>query len=387
MTWDPEGGHGQQPQAPPPVETYGQGLPKDPPQSMIQPLGSPALALTREDMEKAMETARRIRQLKIDALSMALQNEAREDAVTKLKRGNGGPYFSEWFLHDLWAITGGGRLSCIQPPTRHALEGGHYYYACAWRAEHRWFGSVDGFGIASTRDPFLGENEKEDDEGKVTGRSLEDVSPHNLAQHASTRAKRNALEELLGTQGWNWELLRRLRAGQSVNLKDLQAEGTPPPQGPAPAAAPPPPAPLVVSKAILPGVPPAPAAQPPATPPPAAVAFRLETVTKEQAKGMTAPAGFPRAPGPPPGKDAAGTREPVMAYLGRLVQSGAVAPDELLAHAKLRMAFKGAGIQAAPPEVQEGVAMACATDLSWVKAAKPLVGILGAASVEDSIPF
>lgn len=363
MTWSPDDGHG----APPPVETAGQQLEPMPQEATVE-LGAPQI-LTPEQMAKALENARRVRKMKVEALAVALQHESRPDAI---RTDMGEPYFSEWFLHDLWAMTGGGRLSCIQPPKRHQLEGGHYYFEAVWRAEHRYFGSVDGNGIASSGDKFLGTNEG----GKHQKRQLEAVNPHLIANHASTRAKRNAMEELLGTQGWTWELLKRLRAGESVDLRELEAGARELPQESQPsafgggqqAAAP----------SAYDG---AHAAQP--EPPPQQPAAQPEGgYTPEELKLAERPRGTKEpGPGVPMGQD--GNRVAPGAYLGQLVKSQRVTPEELLAHARLRHGFNGSGLRDAPVDLQGNVAWACAQDLGWVKLAAQYV----VESVEDDIPF
>lgn len=344
----------------PAVETAGQGLP---PPATWNASGVPP-AMTQEEMEKALENSRRLRDFRTQVLKIWLQSDHKRSGVTTLHQSDF-PYFEEWALHELWQISGGGTIECVRQPTRVEQGNGHFYYECTWRARHRYLGTVDGHGIASSGDTFLGTNEegraKAESQGKDFNekRPLGAVNPHNIAQAASTRAKRSALEEILGTQGYSWSELNRLSPRIPSGF-DAKGEPifTPAADAPAPPRTPPPP------KAAAPAAP----AQPKAPPAPPAKAV---DPTPDQLAQPMPPDSWKKEPGPMPEGDAS-NRIPPLEYLAKqILGAKLVTPEELQAHAKLRRGFKGDSIRDANPELHTELAGDCARCLRWVRAALP----------------
>lgn len=327
-----------------PVETAGDKLP--PPASWSA--GGVPPPMTAEEMEKALENSRRIREFRIKALQVWLQSQHKAAGITSL-HGSDDPYFEEWALHELWQISGGGTIECIQPPNRVQLDNGHWAYQCTWRARHRYLGQVDGHGIASSGDQFLGTNK---------GRTLEQVNPHNIAQAASTRAKRSAMEEILGTQGYTWAELNALSDGRLPAGFDEQGAPIFPKAGD---RAPPPKAPPPPKKATQDPV------QPQA---PAAPATQAE-LTLEQLSQAMPPDSWKKEPGPNP-KGAPDNPCPPLDYLvNQVIGTKLLTPEELQAHARLRRGFKGPSIREADPELHGLLASDCVRCLKWVRAALP----------------
>ena len=94
---------------------------------------------------------------------------------------------------------------------------GHFGVRIHIQIRNPLFGTRDGIGMAHSSDQFLGtkgdEKAKAIAEGadpeKVKGRLIEDVSRHNIYQHAFTRAKGNATRKAFGASGRSWDVLRK----------------------------------------------------------------------------------------------------------------------------------------------------------------------------------
>ena len=374
MSWGTEGNGG----APAPVETAGQQL--QPPASWSASGGLPP-PMTAEEMTKALENSRRLKAYRVQVLMIWLQSQHKRAGVAELKQSADKPYFEEWALHELWQISGGGAIECVQQPKRVETGGGHYYYECIWRARHRYLGTVDGHGIASSGDAFLGTNEagraKAESEGKPFDekRPLGAVNPHNIAQAASTRAKRSALEEILGTQGYTWPDLDAIQAGKVP----ADGPGEPRAQAPAPAPTPNPASTAASAPGPKPASAPAPAAASAAGPAPVGL-------TPEQLAQRKPPAGWTAQPGPEP-KMVDGQRIAPLGYLAsQVVNAKLVTPEELMAHARLRHGFKGEVLKAADPALITEIATDVVACLRWVKAALPAMQSKQK-KIEDDIPF
>lgn len=80
-------------------------------------------------------------------------------------------------------------------------EDGNYGVEVEVLLQHPLMGAWTGLGYAHTTDPFLGTNH-----GK-SRKTLDQVSRHNLQQHAYTRAKGNLVRKLMGLTGYTWETL------------------------------------------------------------------------------------------------------------------------------------------------------------------------------------
>jgi hypothetical protein len=353
--------------APAPVETLGQQMPPPPSWSAS---GAPP-AMSAETMEQALADSRRIREFRIRVLQVWLQSQHKAAGVMPLEQSDT-PYFEEWALHELWQISGGGTIECVRQPTRIALEGGHFSYECTWRAKHRYLGQVDGHGIATSGDKFLGTNEG----GKSQKRALVAVNPHNIAQAASTRAKRSALEEILGTQGYTWPELHRLSEGRLPwGFDGVDADGYPIPVFDNPPGDKPPPAPrgqaTPAKAAPAPAAPkPTPSPAPAAAKPSAAPAPSAEPTPDQLAQALP-PDSWKKEPGPMPDGGPDNPVPPLQYIAKQVIGAKLLTPEELQAHAKLRRGFKGDKLQEANPELHGELAGDCVRCLKWIRAALP----------------
>ena len=208
-----------------------------------EPIITEAQLLQRADMEKSMvatphfdidllsEEAIDLHIKKVEGM-MTLKSRIIETAVKQAKpsdiRGMGKgsdekPHFCAAFCEQIFAMLGGGKTELLNADLRQE-EDGNFSYCVLMRISHPVLGSIDCIGQASSRDQFLGSVPKKvwDDklgkkvpvvDGKgdiVMTRTLDEVSEHNLQQHARTRAVGSGIRKILGIGNCTWAQLEAM---------------------------------------------------------------------------------------------------------------------------------------------------------------------------------
>lgn len=154
----------------------------------------------------ALEQTRNLMEYKAEVLKLAISQARPQDV-----ENHDGPYFRAYFCRRMLGMLGAGQTQVLSPPKRVDEPDGHFSYWCIVGVTHPAFGTFTGYGSAHSMDKFLGTNAdawKEKANGR--GRRLEEVSRHNIAQHAITRAEGSALRKMLGLSGLTWDDLKGL---------------------------------------------------------------------------------------------------------------------------------------------------------------------------------
>lgn len=112
---------------------------------------------------------------------------------------DGSPYCTEAECERILAMIGASVT--LLRKTLEPEDDGNYGVEVEVRLEHPLLGAWTGIGYAHTADPFLGTNS-----GR-SRRKLDEVSRHNIQQHAYTRAKGDLTRKLMGLSGYTWETL------------------------------------------------------------------------------------------------------------------------------------------------------------------------------------
>ena len=161
-------------------------------------------------MDAAVKHFENALKFKDRALALAVRT-ARAGAIVDMA---GKPYFSESECERILSLLGGGSVQILSV-TREDGADGNYGIQVMARVAHPTLGTFDGLGFASTSDQFLGTAH-----GK---RDVEDVSSHNLRQHAFTRAKGSAIRKMLSLTSMTWQELAAMGfergKGGTVNYK------------------------------------------------------------------------------------------------------------------------------------------------------------------------
>ena len=152
--------------------------------------------------------------LKCITAMMDLKDKVLELCIRKAKPTDimtlgGKPYFTESFCEQILSRLGNGSVQIINKEYD-KQEDGHYSYCVTVRVAVSGLGVADGIGMATSNDNFLGVN---------NGRALDQVSRHNLLQHARTRAVGKALRGLFGLEKYTWEELAKLGFTKSSSPK------------------------------------------------------------------------------------------------------------------------------------------------------------------------
>ena len=208
-------------------------------------INSNALALPDFSDDKSVEIFARRAEHMAQALVCVQSTAIRHMPTKSIMAIDGQPYFTEAGLQFAWGMInmlfgGGGSMSFARivsdaepGPLREEIEPhhaggelGHYRYRTKVVIEHPTIGRVEGFGIASSLDKFLGTNRgKTSRQGKM--KTLDAVDENAVMQHSRTRALRSVYEEICRTQNMSWEQLHALgftedqikEAGGNVTFK------------------------------------------------------------------------------------------------------------------------------------------------------------------------
>ena len=148
------------------------------------------------------------------------------------------PYFTESFCELLMSRIGGGEIEILNKELEE-FDDGNFGYTVHVKVTIHGLGTSDGIGMATSTDQFLGSVQKKDKSknpmtdragNPVLTRKIDEVSRHNLLQHARTRAVGKALRNLLGLNSYSWADLRAMglnqNASASVNYGN-QSNGAP----------------------------------------------------------------------------------------------------------------------------------------------------------------
>jgi len=177
---------------------------------MLRDLSQPgALDRAVEQMEKLIEYKDRVMQLCV--------KRAKPGDICNL---NDKPHFTEQFCEQVMSRLGGGTIQILEKSWEDHGDG-HWGYCVTCRVTIDGLGTSDGIGMATTRDQFLGSVQakvydrdqrrkvaKTDAAGNpVLTREIDEVSRHNILQHARTRAVGKALRNILGLNSYTWEEL------------------------------------------------------------------------------------------------------------------------------------------------------------------------------------
>lgn len=172
---------------------------------------------TTEGLQRAIAAVENGMKLKRHVTQLAIASGPAESWIDM----DGSPYCTEAECERILAMIGASVT--LLRKTLEPEEDGNYGVEVEVRLEHPLLGSWTGIGYAHTADAFLGTNS-----GK-SRRKLDDVSRHNIQQHAYTRAKGNLTRKLMGLSGYTWETLyqqfgfERGRGGSIEFLKNRNA--------------------------------------------------------------------------------------------------------------------------------------------------------------------
>jgi len=176
-----------------PAVTTTQSLPTpQPPQAPMSIFGD---ITTPEGFQRAIQAVENGMKLKRHITQLAVATGQAESWIDM----DGQPYCTEAECERILAMIG-----ASVSITRKEIEredDGNYGVEVEVLLQHPLMGSWIGLGYAHTTDPFLGTN------NGTSRRKLDQVSRHNLQQHAYTRAKGNLVRKLMGLTGYSWETL------------------------------------------------------------------------------------------------------------------------------------------------------------------------------------
>ncbi|MCK4302810.1 MAG: hypothetical protein KAY24_01075 [Candidatus Eisenbacteria sp.] len=199
-------------------------------------------------IEHALQQTGAMIEYKDRVIELCVKKARPSDIIGMGKGRDAAPYFAEAFCEQLLARIGGGEIRILSKDYEDHGEG-HYGYTVTVRIDIPGLGATEGLGMATTRDQFLGcvpakkwndkTRKKEpvyDSAGQpVMTRQADEVSRHNLLQHARTRAVGSALRKMLGLSGYTWDDLEAMgfsREGSSNVAYDKKQK----PKSDAPAA-------------------------------------------------------------------------------------------------------------------------------------------------------
>lgn len=165
--------------------------------AVVQSAALPAMALDLSQpgaLQKALDRADAMVDFKDQMIARCVKRAKPLDIVSL----GGKPYFTEAFCEQLMARIGGGTIQILSKEWE-PLDDGHFSCTVVVRVDMPGLGGSDGLGMATSKDSFLGE---------TRSRTIDQVSRHNLLQHARTRAVGSALRKLLGLSSFSWDELK-----------------------------------------------------------------------------------------------------------------------------------------------------------------------------------
>jgi hypothetical protein len=180
-----------------------------------------------EAIQRHVQQMSGMMEYKAEVIKIGVKRAKPEDIRSMAKK----PYFTEAFCEQLFAMLGGGTVQLLKNDLTQE-EDGNFSYCVIVRISHPILGSIDALGSASSRDQFLGSVQKkvwddklgkkvplfDKDQNPVMTRTLDEVSEHNLQQHARTRAVGSGIRKLLGLMNYTWEELEDM--GKNRNDSD-----------------------------------------------------------------------------------------------------------------------------------------------------------------------
>lgn len=166
---------------------------------------------TPKGLLQAVSYVKNAMAFKAQVLELAVRTATSKD----IQDFQGKPWFSEESLEGILAMLGAEVrfLSGVREDDPNGS--GHWGFQALAEISHPMLGKFNGLGYAHTTDAFLGTNydskeralERGDRSPK--GRLLEEVSPHNMRQHAFTRAKGKAARNMLACGKMTWDQLEK----------------------------------------------------------------------------------------------------------------------------------------------------------------------------------